>query len=41
MVSDAPETETAVDRTSSGQLNSDVPIASMNVTENATTPNPA
>ena len=39
MVSDAPETETAVDRTSSGQLNSDVPIASMNVTENATTPN--
>ena len=38
MVSNAPGTETAVDRTSSGELNGDVPIASMDETENATTP---
>lgn len=36
MVSNAPGTETAVNRTSSGELNGDVPIASMD--ENATTP---
>ena len=38
MVSNAPGTETVVDRTSSGELDSDVPIASIDAIENATTP---
>jgi RNA polymerase primary sigma factor len=38
MVSNAPGTKTAVDRTSPGEPNGDVPIASTDATENSTTP---